>query len=199
MIPFKKRGAAPEPEPVVESPSGTGGKGRPTPKRREAEARHMRPIVPADRKTARAKARQERDELLMRQREALRTGDERYLPARDKGPVKRYVRDYIDARFSVGEFFIPLSVVLMLLAFGFQRWMVGVGLVVMLSFYGVFLVAVCDAVLCWFVLRRKLNDKFGKDKMETQRGIFFYVFGRCLTVRRWRQPKPQVGRREFPS
>ena len=36
---------------------------------------------------------------MAKQREALANGDERYLPARDKGPVRRFVRDYVDSRF----------------------------------------------------------------------------------------------------
>ena len=50
----------------------------------------------------------------------MRTGDERYLPARDKGPVKRYIRDYVDARFSLGEAFMPLSILLIVIMVGVQ-------------------------------------------------------------------------------
>ena len=41
----------------------------------------------------------------------MRTGDERYLPARDKGPVRRFIRDYVDSRFSFIELMIPLLMV----------------------------------------------------------------------------------------
>ena len=29
--------------------------------------------------------------------------------------------------------------------------------------------------------------------------IIWYVFARCMNLRRWRQPAPQVARREYPS
>ena len=47
---------------------------------------------------------------MAKQREALASGDERYLPARDKGPVRKFTRDYVDSRFRVAEFFLPIAV-----------------------------------------------------------------------------------------
>ena len=41
-------------------------------------------------------------------REGMKNGEERYLMARDKGPVRRFVRDFIDARVSIAEFLLPL-------------------------------------------------------------------------------------------
>ena len=56
-------------------------------------------------------------------REGMRTGDERYLPARDKGPVKRFIRNYVDARLSIAEFLLPLLVVIMVLQYsGSRTW-----------------------------------------------------------------------------
>ena len=156
-------------------------------------------MVPTDRKAAKAKARAEQDESWRRQREAMRTGDERYLPARDKGPVKRYIRDYVDARFSLGEAFLPLSVLLMVIMFGFQTRMPQIGLLLMMCLYAVFLLSIIDAVVCWWLVRRQLHAKFGADKVQAQGTIFWYIFSRCFNLRRWRQPSPQVARREYPS
>mgnify|MGYP003086913477 FL=1 len=94
---FKKDRAPSQAEAPVE-PVKTVGKGRATPKRKDAQARRLHPIVPVDRKAARREARAKRDEAWERQRRAMITGDERYLPARDKGHIRRYIRDYIDAR-----------------------------------------------------------------------------------------------------
>ena len=91
------------------------GKGRPTPRRKTAEAANRRPLVPQDRKAAakdaRAAQRAERD----KQYAAMQTGDERYMPAKDKGPVRRYIRQYVDARWSLGELFLPVAIVMLLL------------------------------------------------------------------------------------
>ena len=196
---FKKRAAAPEPEPAVETPVRSGGKGRATPRRKDAEARRLHPVVPTDRKAAKAQARAEQDEAWRRQREAMRTGDERYLPARDKGPVKRYIRDYVDARFSLGEAFMPLSILLIVVMIGIQTRAPGVGLMLIMGLYAVFLLSIVDAVVCWWLLRRRLHAKFGEDRVKAQGTVFWYIFSRCFNLRRWRQPSPQVARREYPS
>ena len=47
----------------------------------------------------------------------MRDGDERYYPARDKGPERRFVRDFVDARFSLVELVIPLLLVTMILGY----------------------------------------------------------------------------------
>jgi len=78
-------------------------KGRPTPKRREAEQARRRPLVPdgrGDRKALKAQAKVRRE----REYQAMITGDDRNLPPRDKGPVRRWVRDYVDARHNAGEY-----------------------------------------------------------------------------------------------
>ena len=196
---FKKRAAAPEPEPAVETPVKSGGKGRATPKRRDAEARRLHPVVPTDRKAAKAQARAKQDEAWRRQREAMRTGDERYLPARDKGPVKRYIRDYVDARFSLGEAFMPLSILLIVIMVGVQTRVPRIGLMLIMGLYAVFLLSIIDAAVCWWLVRRRLHAKFGEDKVRAQGTVFWYVFSRCFNLRRWRQPSPQVARRQYPS
>ena len=68
-----------------------------------------------DRKEAAKRQREER-RAPGRQRQALAGGDERYLPARDKGPVRRFARDFIDSRFNVAEFFLPMAVVILVLS-----------------------------------------------------------------------------------
>ena len=70
-----------------------------------------------DKKAAQKLLRERRAESNAKMREGMRTGDERYLPARDKGPVKRFIRDYVDARLSIAEFLLPLLVVIMVLQY----------------------------------------------------------------------------------
>lgn len=181
-----------------------GGKGRPTPKRRDAEARNQRPLVPTDRKAARRAAREAQNEAWERQRKAMETGDERYMPARDKGPIKRYIRDYIDARYSVGELFLPSTLAMILLVLGFSavsrnQLAAQATFYLLVAIYALFLVAIVDAVICWRLVRRRLYDKFTERKVKEGGPIFWYVFSRCFNMRRWRQPAPQVARREYPS
>ena len=92
------------------------GKGRPTPTRKEAEAAaKARAKVPRTRKEQAAAQRLARSESSTKMRQAMKTGDERFLPARDRGPVKRFIRDYVDHRFSFVELMIPLMAVTLVL------------------------------------------------------------------------------------
>jgi len=167
------------------------GKGRPTPRRKEAEARNRRPLVPTDRRAAREAARRARNEAYAKQREAMVTGDERYLPVRDKGPARRWVRDYVDARFSPSEYFLPLAMGSMVLLFLTSIWpeaaMMG-----MLVMYGGFLLSLAFALVFTLSIKRKLAARFEPEQIPRFTGI--YAFARLFQPRFLRAPKPQVAR-----
>ncbi|WP_448072039.1 DUF3043 domain-containing protein [Georgenia yuyongxinii] len=192
MIGRRKPTPAP-PEPAEEARSG---KGRPTPRRREAEAQNRRPLVPDDRKEARRRSREVRNEAYMKQRQAMVTGDERYLPVRDKGPVRRYARNYVDARWSIAEFFMPVALV-MIVVMLFASSVPQLANIVVLGMYGVLLVSIVDSTIMSQILKRKLAKKFGAGEIPPWTA--FYAFGRSFYWRRLRQPKPQVKRGEYPS
>ena len=46
----------------------------------------------------------------------MKAGDEKFLPARDQGPVRRFIRDWVDSRISVAEFLLPLLLVILLMS-----------------------------------------------------------------------------------
>lgn len=171
------------------------GKGRPTPKRTQAEAARRRPLVPADRKAAarsnRAKAKEVRD----RQYQAMQSGDERFLPARDKGPVRRWVRDYVDARWNLGEYLLLVSMVMLL-----GTWLAVRSATATLILYALLYVIIVATVVDTFflsrVLKRKLTARFGEDKVP--RGMVRYGVLRALQMRRTRLPRPQVARGQYP-
>ncbi|WP_179548291.1 DUF3043 domain-containing protein [Herbiconiux flava] len=184
-------------EPVIEAPveeqTGTG-KGHATPTRKEREAANKRPLVPNDRKEATKDARRRQQELRERARVGMANGDEKYLPLRDKGPQRRYVRDYIDARLNLGEFIIPaMFVVILLTLVPAPELQAGV----MLGLYAFVLIVIADCVFVNFRLMKKLRVKFGADNVE--RGLRWYATMRALQFRRLRLPKPQVKRGEFPK
>jgi hypothetical protein len=171
-----------------------GAKNRPTPKRRDQEAARKRPIVVTDRKAAREVERTNRRQAQLKQREAMVTGDDANLPARDKGPVKRYVRDYVDARWNLGEFMLP--VMLVVLALSFIRSPLVFAFVSM-GVYALLLVAIVDGFLMWRRLKKRLLAKFGAD--QTVRGLAMYAAMRSFQLRRSRMPRPQVNRGQYPS
>ena len=183
---FGRRPAAPEP-PDVETTS-TAGKGRPTPTRKEAEAARKAALkAPADPKAAkRAERDRQRDERV-KARQALVAGDERALPPRDAGPVKAFTRDFVDRRRSVGEIFIPVA--LLVLVLGFIRNPI----VITVTYYTwlVMLVAiVLDSAWLLYRLKKALSEQW-PDKAD-RKGTSFYAAMRSLTIRRLRLPPPKV-------
>jgi hypothetical protein len=171
-----------------------GAKNRPTPKRKDQEAANRRPLVVADRKAARGVDRDKRREAQLKQRAAMVTGDDAHLPARDKGPVRRYIRDYVDARWNFGEFMLP--VMLVVLALSFVR-IPAVFAAVSIGVYGLLLAAAVDGFFMWRRLKAKLIAKFGADKVG--RGLAMYAAMRGFQLRRSRMPRPLVKRGEFPA
>ncbi|MDT9688018.1 DUF3043 domain-containing protein [Streptomyces sp. P9(2023)] len=168
-------------------------KGRPTPKRSEAQTQRRRAAtVPTDRKEASKRQREARRSDLARQREALASGDERYLPARDKGPVRRFVRDFVDSRFAIAEFFLPMAVVILVLSMVRVPVLQNVSLLLWL---GVIVMIVIDSIGIWLRLKKQLAERFPN---EPTRGAIAYGLMRTLQMRRLRLPKPQVKRGERP-
>ncbi|WP_432493247.1 DUF3043 domain-containing protein [Kineococcus gypseus] len=168
-----------------------GGKGRPTPRRDEARARNARPLVPADRKAAARAAREAQRQERLRSQQALLTGDERYLPARDRGPQRRFVRDVVDARRNVGEYFLIIagaSLLLSLLAQPLRSAALLLGTTVLI--YGMLAVVVVDSVLLGRRVKRALAGRFE----EPERGLVSYGVTRALQIRRMRRPVPMVER-----
>ena len=195
----KRQNPAEAETPAVETPEETAarlkqGKGAPTPSRREQEAARKRPLVPTDRKEAARQARAKQAEAREKARVGMAAGDDRYLTARDRGPQRRYVRDYVDARFSIGEFLIPVMLIVIVLTFLPSPVLQVYGL---FALWGFFLIAVIDCFVLGFLIQRRVGDKFGTTKVE--RGLRWYGAMRALQLRIMRLPKPQVKRGQYPS
>jgi hypothetical protein len=184
-----------EPTPPVEDVVDTPAtKGHATPTRKEQEAARKQPLVPSDRKLA---ARQSREQLAL-QRDRARVGqargEERYLQLRDKGPQKRYVRDFVDARFSLGEVLLPILVLVILSYFLPVQY----STIALIAVWAVIILVVADGLYLGARVSRALADKFGgKDKVE--KGVRWYAFMRAIQLRPMRLPKPQVKRGQYPS
>ena len=182
----------------------TGKKGRPTPKRKDAQARNSHPLVPADRKEAKRQARAQRDAQFKREQMALETGDERYLPVRDKGRVRRFIRDYVDARWSFSEFLLPVMVIFLIAMMGvslIRSLPANVTSIMMISvtvaLYSLFLISIIEGVVVWRKLKRRIGERYPNDQIAAR--SWYYCFSRMIMARRWRSPRPQVARGEFPG
>ena len=178
----------------------TPGKGRPTPKRREAEGRRRGPVPPPPRTTREALRRNrgskeerkelaaKRREMRVRQRERMMAGDEKMLPARERGPVKAYVRDLIDSRRNLLGLFMPLALIVVFAMFAPS---------LALRYYATLL---CLVILVAMVLEAVFNGrkfaklarvKFPKEQISGL-SIGWYTFSRSSQIRKLRIPKPRV-------
>nr|WP_238950796.1 DUF3043 domain-containing protein [Mycobacterium sp. IDR2000157661] len=185
----------------------TAPKGRPTPKRNQA-ARKRGPVAPAPMTAAEARRRRKemrtkmtreerkadkfaRREEMSTRREKMMAGEEAYLLPRDRGPVRRYVRDVVDARRNVLGLFMPS-------ALGLVFVMLAVPSVQVQAFLSpAMLLLVIVMVVDGFIVGRKVNrlvDAKFPDNTETGWRLGFYAASRASQLRRMRAPRPQVNR-----
>lgn len=180
------RRSKPEPAPV-ETPVKVGGKGRPTPTRREAEAAaKARAKTPRTRKEIQAAQRAARTQSSQTVRQAMKTGDEKNYPARDRGPERRFIRDYVDARFSLIELVIPLLLVTMILGYSGNDGLRNIGNTVLLV---TVLLVIVDMILLRFRVRRELARRFPE---SSTKGQTYYAITRAMQMKFMRLPKAQV-------
>jgi hypothetical protein len=194
--------AEPAPEAAPE-PAADGKKGRPTPKRREAEGRNRGPVAPPPKTqreaVKRAKvqrtsmSKEERRASARTSRERMMAGDERYLLPRDRGKVRAYVRDLVDSRRNVAGILLPIAVlsfVILLVPFQVVQ---AYGPLVLLVAIGAALV---DSIIFGRQISKKVAAKFpqGDSSGQSTKGysLGFYAFNRACLIRRWRVPRPRV-------
>lgn len=175
--------------------SVASGKGRPTPSRKEAETARKQRLgaLPADPKERRRAEKEAQRSSYERSRQALRTGDTRHYPARDQGPAKAFVRDYVDGRLRLLELLMPL--VILCWATLFLR---STNLYVISSFVMeiVVVVGIGLGVFLSHRVKKAVAADFGP---EEARGTGFYAFSRAVMPRPLRQPKPRVTMRGEPK
>ncbi|KQY47784.1 DUF3043 domain-containing protein [Cellulomonas sp. Root137] len=189
-------GRSNDPQPVTpalteSTPPSDAGKGRPTPKRKVSEAANKRPLVaPTTKKASREQAKAQRDI----EYRAMQTGDERNMPLKDRGPVRRYIRDSVDARWNLGEFFLPVAAVFLVIQFALAK--TGFAVFAILALYVYIIAAVIDGWLMWRGLKKRLVAKFGIEQLP--RGAAMYAVLRAFQIRPSRMPKPQVKHGQRP-
>jgi hypothetical protein len=165
------------------------GKGRPTPKRAEAQGRRTGPPPPppTTRKEAYKRMREQQAANRTNARKAALAGDEAYLPARDRGPVRKLVRDLVDSRRNVGSLFLAVAGVALI---GTIVPNLAVRSYSTFFLFGYFLLLVADSFVLGRKISRTVAERFPQEKRG--RGTVWYGISRATMVRRWRFPKPQV-------
>ena len=193
-----------ESEPVapVEEELPTIGKGRPTPKRREAEGRRgpvapppktQREAIKRSKEQGKSLTKDEKRAMARTNRERMMSGDEKYVLPRDRGKVRAYVRDLVDTRRNIAGILLPialLSFVILLIPIPLVQ---AYGPLVLLV---AIVAAILDSVIFGRQLAKKVQQKFpngdGSGLSTKGSSLGFYAFNRACLIRRWRVPRPRV-------
>jgi hypothetical protein len=178
-----------------EAPATPSGKGRPTPSRKEAEAARKQRLgaLPADPKAARRAEREANRSSYDRSRQALRSGDTRNYPARDQGPARAFVRDYVDGRLRLLEVLMPLVILC------WATLLLHNSRIYIYSSFAMEIVVVIGVVLGVLLsvrIKRAVRENFDETDVH---GTGFYAFSRAVMPRPLRQPKPRVDFRGRPK
>ncbi|MCT2251186.1 DUF3043 domain-containing protein [Corynebacterium sanguinis] len=190
----------------------TPPKGRPTPKRIEQEVkrgvvRDPNALTPAQqnqrnkelRKSLskeewKAYKKKQRDERRASNREMqarMDQGDERYLMDRDKGEVRRYVRDWIDSRYFINNWVMPIALVILVLTFLVSFASPQVANIITFISMAFMLTIIAEGFIIGRSANKAVRAKF-PDTDETGFPLGMYAFSRATQPRKWRTPKPQV-------
>ena len=168
----------------------TESKGRPTPKRSESQVKRGASLAPAKTREEKRAAKEANRMQRLAQRSAYMRGEESALPARDRGPVRKYVRNIVDSRISVGEFFLPFIFIVLLVSITRNQT---IAVLAILGMYLIMFVAIIDG---WFLGRKIKKLVAAKFPNESTKGLALYGFLRSTQMRRMRAPKPNVKRGE---
>jgi hypothetical protein len=163
--------------------------GQKTPKRVVAGRRVPEPPATNRREAAkrlREKQRQERVEA----REGMAAGDERFLLARDKGPVRKLVRDIVDSRRTIGTFFFGTTFLVMLVGFN-RNLNPSIYIAANALFFVMLLATAVDGFMISRTVKKLVRQRFpdAKDRMGS---LYLYAIMRSISFRFIRNPKPQV-------
>jgi hypothetical protein len=173
--------------PQSDPSKGTPSKGRPTPKRSEAEKRRRQPITaPKSRKEAYRRQRERLAQDRAKARAGMARGEDKYLPKRDQGPVRRLARDYVDARRTLGSYLMWVLLASLLLN------VLPIALFRLISFFVPPLLLIIVLVEGVVISRRVTRLAAERFPDEERRGVGFYAAMRAMQIRRWRIPQPQV-------
>lgn len=177
-----------ESEVTVSEAPATAPKGRPTPSRKDAEAARKAELTGKAKPGASKKETREAERAAATKqraiaREGMLRGDDKYLPPRDQGPVKKYVRDFVDSRRTIAEFFVPIAVVVLVCSLVPNQTLKGFIVLVWML-----ILALTVMETTWWMLKMngELKAKF-PDKAD-RKGVVFYAIMRALQIRRLRLP-----------
>jgi hypothetical protein len=185
--------APPAEEPADEAPARAGftqAKGRPTPKRSEAERRRRQPFAaPSDRKEASRQSRDRDRSDRVRRQEAMKRGEEWAMMPKDRGPVRKLARDYVDSRHGLSQYYLFVVIAFFILAFIPAIKTSAAVEVIDYGLIGLLAVCVTESIIVTNRIARLAQERFPG---ESTRGLKMYAAMRSWQFPRMRMPAPKV-------
>ncbi|WP_372455611.1 DUF3043 domain-containing protein [Sphaerisporangium fuscum] len=150
--------------------------------------------APANRKEAYKQAREREAAERVRRREGMQRGDERYLPARDRGPARKFARDWVDSRRTISQYFLPVSLVLLVILwtipmFGGQAGMALYSYAITILWPLMIVIVVGSTIWVGLKVKKEAAQKFPGESLK---GVGYYGAMRAMQIRRLRFPPPTV-------
>lgn len=173
---------APEPLEPAARARGPRKKEGPTPTRRQAEAARMQRLNPTlDKKAAKRRNAEEN----RRRRMAA-------IEHRDGTPERVLMRDYVDSRWSPGEFLLPAMMLFLALSFMQQQW-AGASFLSLGLMYAYIGFVLLDLFLMWRKYKRLAAQRIPRVDLKGK-GVMMFGFNRSIQMRRLRMPRPVIER-----
>lgn len=181
---YKREDAAPAVQPTstthIEEPGAPRKKNAPTPSRKQAERERMERLHPT--LSAKEQKRLERAERSVARDTAFAKVE--------NAPIRQLCRNYIDAKWHVGEFLMPLMLILLALTIGlsnFPNLFLGLSIVVWVLLG----LTIIDVFITWRGFKKLAAERFPN---VSTKGLGFYTMNRIIQIRRFRVPPPQIKR-----
>ena len=163
-------------------------KGKPTPSRKEAQAKlKVSSLSPAASKEAKKALKAQARVRRLEQRAAYMRGEESALPLRDRGQARRFVRNYVDEQRSITEYFL---VIILFVLFLTVIPVASVQLAAIAIMYSTMIFVAVNGFLMSRKIKKVVAEKFPG---ESTKGLGLYGWMRSTQLRRLRAPAPQVG------
>ena len=163
-------------------------KGKPTPSRKEAQAKlKVSSLSPAASKEAKKALKAQARVRRLETRAAYMRGEESALPLRDRGQARRFVRNYVDQQKSITEYFLVIIIFVLFLT---VIPVASVQLAAIAIMYSTMIFVAVNGFLISRKIKKVVAEKFPG---ESTKGLGLYGWMRSTQLRRLRAPAPQVG------
>lgn len=201
----KSAQAAPAIQEPAKPASATDKKGKPTPKRpNQSKARppakppmtakekrealkKSGPLTKEQKRQAKADLRAERARIAEGQWKGDPLFDKYHLP-RDRGPERLLVRDIVDSRWSIGQYYMFGAFAILILSTSGSVQLQSYLFIALLALTAVI---VLESVLLARRVGRIVFKRFPKTE-QRKRGLYWYAIQRSIMPRSMRNPRPRM-------